>query len=153
FTAAGVLVALGVLTPPPLIMATFAARTESARSGQPKEPRRPKTRQRLEMPAGLRPSSRKPAGQFGWAVEPRIFDLLSSGGRRAALLMNGLVPASTKVSTQINVESRQYPQTVAFQNVMVDNPAQDVDGHTHSETSIAVSGTNIVEAFNDADFG
>jgi len=49
------------------------------------------------------------------------------------------------------MESRERPQQAApLQNIMVDNPGNDVDGHTHSETSIAVNGSTIIEAFNDA---
>src|SRR5215813_9574327 len=96
FRTAWILVALMVLTPPLLIMDTITARTDASRNGQTQEPRRPKTRQRLEMAEGSSLMPRRPAGQLGWALEPRIFEMLSSGGRRAALLMNGLVPSSAK---------------------------------------------------------
>jgi hypothetical protein len=146
----GVFVALGALTLPIVSAFALSARPQVSTAGSPSEARHPRKSPRFETAEGLRPSPARLTDKLGWLLEPRTFNMLSSGGQRAAMFANGLIPPSPSAAEPISVESRQSPQTVAFQNVMVDNPANDVDGHTHSETSIAVNGSTIVEGFNDA---
>ncbi|HKV40057.1 MAG TPA: sialidase family protein [Blastocatellia bacterium] len=88
-----------------------------------------------------------PAGEHAWLLEPGVFEHLSSSGKRVALYMNGLLRMP-----QPGVKGAPREQKVAvtpeaatpFQNVRVTND----DGLTHSETSIATTGQNIVETFN-----
>jgi hypothetical protein len=147
----GVWVVLAALTSSLLGASALTARSAQARQNAVLASRLSKTGQRFEAREGRRPTSRKLSDKLGWLLEPRTFNMLSSGGQRGALLANGLLPLSRRPPSTIGLESSQTPQqAVAFQNVLVDNPADDVDGHTHSETSIAVNGSTIVEAFNDA---
>jgi len=97
------------------------------------------------------------SNKFGWLLDPEVFDVLSSAGRNAALLMNGLLrpPESPAVLPRMEgpQAARQItPQQITpGQNIIVDDPSKDGSSHTHNETSIAVNGSNIIETFNDLD--
>jgi hypothetical protein len=85
-----------------------------------------------------------------WLLEPATFSKLSSAGKRAALMMNGLIHVPTSAEGT-GAREAVMPQAISpGDNIAVDNPTLDIDGHTHSETSIAVNGSNIVETFNAA---
>ncbi len=134
-----------------------------------------------------------------WLLAPDVFDRLSAGGERAALLANGrllsgLLPQSREEREREEIESIDpiYGEMDPFRhktpaeistvrririgsekgkdrprerlpvrrataalltsssNFRVNDPAIDEMGHTQSETSIAVNGSNIVISFNDA---
>src|SRR5215813_10218068 len=85
-----------------------------------------------------------------WLLKPEVFSQLSSAGQRAALIMNGRqVPDGGR--GQVNVPlSEVVPETNAGDNIRVNNPALDTTFHTHSETSLAVNGSNVIVSFNEA---
>ncbi len=91
------------------------------------------------------------AGGRAWMLKPETFDRLSAGGRRLARTLNGLVP-SRPISPQIPKMTARTPLAVPAprQNVRVNDPAMDQVGHTSSESSIAVRGSQIIVGFNDA---
>ena len=65
-------------------------------------------------------------------------------------MMNGLIHVPTSAEGT-GAREALMPQAISpGDNIAVDNPLIDIDGHTHSETSIAVNGSNIVETFNAA---
>src|SRR5215469_6704116 len=147
----GVIAALAVLNPP--ILSAFVALPRPAgRSRTFQSATSNSKNDRLRDALGrLRPTSRKLTDKLAWLLKPQTFERLSSGGRRAAMLANGLLEPPPPSRGPVSMESRERPQQAApLQNIMVDNPGNDVDGHTHSETSIAVNGSTIIEAFNDA---
>ncbi|MGH9823781.1 MAG: hypothetical protein ACREDR_11095, partial [Blastocatellia bacterium] len=98
-----------------------------------------------------------PSGQPGkraWLLEPRLFNLLSSAGRTAVMIDNGLLPAPTPHQQKDRRHLQVRPQSVApGQNIQVNDPRFDLTGHTQSETSIATNGSSIVETFNDTSSG
>src|SRR5258706_16410103 len=64
-----------------------------------------------------------------WLLRPEVFEKLSSGGRRAALVLNGLLPVSDAASTAVAEETSSAPTPLApaaFQNVRVNNPSLDM---------------------------
>lgn len=101
-----------------------------------------------------------------WLLQSEIFDRLSGAGKRAVLWKNGLLDLITKdgiakENRSINVNARTKgaisslnPLTssllAAGENIRVNDPAFDNLGHTHSESSIAVRGQNIIVSYNDA---
>src|SRR5215831_11785753 len=106
---------------------------------------------RGESPAGLARQSNTARPGKAWLLEPGTFERLSSAGQRAALRLNGLLHLPRAVPGAISQETVRRPEMISpGDNIRVDNPALDIDGHTHSETSITVNGSNIVETFNDA---
>src|SRR5215470_5936263 len=67
----------------------------------------------------VRPQDAKPGKQ--WLLEPRTFNMLSAGGKRAALFLNGLLPL-TRTSPEVNIQENVAPQqTAPGDNVRVDN--------------------------------
>jgi hypothetical protein len=90
-------------------------------------------------------------GPNAWLLEPSTFEQLSAGGRRAALILNGLLVAREQPKDLIQQAVTISPNAAPGENVRVNNPAMDTFGHTQSETSIAVNGSNIAISFNDAD--
>ncbi len=85
-------------------------------------------------------------------LRPEVFRRLSSAGQRVALRAAGLLPAPAGARPRRPPLARTArPLTPAVgQNVRVNDPSLDVDGHTNSETSIAARGSNIIVGFNDA---
>jgi hypothetical protein len=153
--ALGVSLGVGLLISPVLSAMAFSAPTQDRTahraigSFHSKLGRRPF---RGENIPGLAQQSaaRSPKPDKAWLLEPRTFSKLSSAGRRAALRMNGLLHATGTPRAGAAAESVVAQASSPGDNIAVDNPAIDIDGHTHSETSIAVNGTNIVEAYNTA---
>ncbi|HSE37084.1 MAG TPA: sialidase family protein [Blastocatellia bacterium] len=86
-----------------------------------------------------------------WLLQPEVFDALSTGGRRAALKLNGLIPSQQRVTTSVT-RAGFVPQAMPGDNIRVNDPSLDEFGATNSETSIAVNGRNIIVSFNDASF-
>jgi hypothetical protein len=86
-----------------------------------------------------------------WLLQPEVFDGLSTGGRRAALKLNGFLQNERGVRAT-GALSRFAPQATPGDNIRVNDPSLDEFGDTNSETSIAVNGQNIVVSFNDAAF-
>src|SRR5262249_39715629 len=86
-----------------------------------------------------------------WLLQPAVFDGLSAGGKRAALIMNGLLTRERGAVKQSDSYDFR-PQAAPEDNIRVNNPSLDEFGHTNSETSIAVNGPNVVVSFNDASF-
>jgi hypothetical protein len=85
-------------------------------------------------------------------LKPEAFRRLSSAGQRAVLRAAGLLPAPASARPPRPPLARTVrPLTpAAGQNVRVNDPSADVDGHTNSESSIAARGSNLVVGFNDA---
>ena len=91
-------------------------------------------------------------GDKSWLLEAEVFYRLSAGGRRAALIMNGLLQPETGRKRTAPLEAKPTPEATPGENVRVNNPALDEFGHTPSETRVAVKSPNIVVSFNDASF-
>lgn len=73
---------------------------------------------------------------------------LSSGGFRAILLITGRIPRIDYSSR--DGSGRQAPSAAIGPEIRVNNPAADLGNQTtQSETSIAVTGTNVVIGWND----
>jgi hypothetical protein len=85
-------------------------------------------------------------------LKPEVFRRLSSAGQRAVLRAAGLLPAPAGARpTRPPLARTVRPLTpAAGQNVRVNDPSVDVDGHTNSESSITARGSNVVVGFNDA---
>jgi hypothetical protein len=87
-----------------------------------------------------------------WLLEPGVFNQLSSAGQRAALRMNGRSVSSGKRRQSRVFLNDLFAQAIPGDNVRVNNPELDTDFHTHSETSVAVNGANLIVSFNEFDF-
>jgi len=86
-----------------------------------------------------------------WLLQPEVFDYLSAGGKRAALSLNGLARNGLAPRSPSR-QSSFVMQTTPGDNIRVNDPSMDESGSTNSETSVAVSGQNIIVSFNDASF-
>ena len=85
-------------------------------------------------------------------LKPEVFRRLSSAGQRAVLRAAGLLPAPAGARPPHPPLARTLPALTPApgQNVRVNDPSTDVDGHTNSETSIAARGSSVMVGFNDA---
>ncbi|MFI5121118.1 MAG: hypothetical protein ACHQM4_11925, partial [Thermoanaerobaculia bacterium] len=85
-------------------------------------------------------------------LKPEVFRRLSIAGQRAVLRAAGMLrtPAIARPPRAPLARTARPLTPAAGQNVRVNDPALDVDGHTNSESSIAARGTRIVVGFNDA---
>jgi hypothetical protein len=87
---------------------------------------------------------------YAWMLSPKVFNKLSSAGKKAALYRNGLLDTSTITKTNTRVASKIETQlNVLGSNVRVNDPTSDLVLRTQSETSIAVRGNNVIASFND----
>ncbi len=96
-----------------------------------------------------------------WLLDPRIFEHLSSAGKRAALMLNGRLTIKDEhhqvdINSSIAVDQFEDQSddpakqpSANSKNVRVNNPALDTASHTQSESAIAVNGKNIIVSFND----
>src|SRR5262249_23097037 len=88
-----------------------------------------------------------------WMLDPQVFNQLSSGGQRTALLMTGLLRIKGRQGQPgIQPEELRRPVANPGDNVRVNDPTLDTSFHTHSETSIANNGPNVVVSFNAFNF-
>jgi hypothetical protein len=85
-------------------------------------------------------------------LNPEVFRRLSSAGQRAVLRAAGLLVPPAAVRQPRAPEARPTrPLTPSVgQNVRVNDPSHDVDGHTNSESCIAALGGSVIVGFNDA---
>ncbi len=84
-------------------------------------------------------------------LKPEAFRRLSSAGQRAVLRAAGLLPApGARPSRPPLARTLRSSTPAPGQNVRVNDPSTDVDGHTNSETSIAARGSSVMVGFNDA---
>jgi hypothetical protein len=89
-------------------------------------------------------------GNRSWMLHPEVFDYLSSGGKRAALYVSGLMEApQERYAPQIPQRAIAPLATSPGYNLRVNNPSLDRFGVTQSETTVASTGNNIVVSFND----
>jgi hypothetical protein len=86
-----------------------------------------------------------------WLLEPGTFSQLSSAGQRVALRMNGLLHARRNQQAGSPFGDVRGEATPG-DNILVNNPTLDTNFHTHSETSVAVNGANLLVSFNEFDF-
>lgn len=96
--------------------------------------------------------SAKPEPEKAWLLEPGTFNRLSSAGQRAALLFNGRLHTRGTSRPLVAPKGEVSAEAAAGDNIRVNNPALDTTFHTHSETSIAVNGSNIIVSFNEFAF-
>ena len=91
------------------------------------------------------------AGNAG-KLRPEVFRRLSSAGQRAVLHAAGLLPppAARAVRAPLAGGVRRPLTPSPGQNVRVNDPTTDFNGHTQSESSIAAHGGNIIVGFQDA---
>lgn len=85
-----------------------------------------------------------------WLLRPEVFEVLNPAGQRGALLLNGRLQDLDRREGRGREDVSV--QAAPGENQRVNDPSQDVDGGTQSETSVAVNGANIIVSFNDADF-
>jgi hypothetical protein len=85
-----------------------------------------------------------------WLLRPEVFSQLSSAGQRAALLMNGRLKFEGGAGQPIPRRSEVVPESAIGDNIRVNNPVLDTGFHTHSETSVAVNGSNVIVSFNES---
>ncbi|MEW6733343.1 MAG: exo-alpha-sialidase [Acidobacteriota bacterium] len=85
--------------------------------------------------------------------QSEVFDQLSISGKRALLLINGLITLpSTPIESPILTDrptNRVSPLANPGDNIRVNDPRVDQGGVTQSESSIAINGNNIIVSFND----
>ena len=91
-------------------------------------------------------------GNLGPLLRPEVFRRLSSAGQRAVLRAAGLLakPVSARPQRAPNARTVRPLTPSAGQNVRVNDPSADVDGHTNSESWLAVKGGSVIVGFNDA---
>ncbi len=84
-------------------------------------------------------------------LKPEVFRRLSSAGQRAVLRAAGLLakPVSARPPRSPDARTVRPLTPSAGQNVRVNDPSADVDGHTNSESSVAVLGGSVIVGFND----
>ncbi len=92
----------------------------------------------------------KEANDKAWLLAPEVFDNLNPAAQRAALRSNNLLEKPQRSERDRDRRLEAEPHLSPGDNMRVNDPSQDEDGRTQSETSIAVSGNNLVIAFNDA---
>ena len=102
-----------------------------------------------EQGAGA-PSSGAANREHTWLLDPEVFGHLSSAGKRAVLRVNGLLEPAASRQPRLQKSPAVSAELAPGENVRVNNPALDEDGHTQSESSVAVNGANIAVSFNDA---
>ena len=86
-----------------------------------------------------------------WLLDPDTFKRLSSAGQRAALAVNGMLGVR-RHGGQFTALTSLFSEVASGDNIRVNNPALDTNFRTHSETSIAVNGNNIIISFNEFNF-
>jgi len=91
-------------------------------------------------------------GNLAPLLKPEIFRRLSSAGQRAVLRAAGLLarPVGVRPARAPNARTVRPLTPSAGQNVRVNDPSHDVDGHTNSESWLAVLGGSVIVGFNDA---
>jgi hypothetical protein len=86
-------------------------------------------------------------GERAWLLEPKIFNELSSAGKRGTLLLNNRLPIRRNSKYLSRMELLQ--QTGSDDNVRVNDPSIDKIERFQSESSIAINGQNVIVSFND----
>ncbi|MEW6733815.1 MAG: hypothetical protein AB1489_20975 [Acidobacteriota bacterium] len=82
-----------------------------------------------------------------WLLKPSVFNMLSSAGKRTALLLNDKLPTPSHRDQTVSPDI--MPLAGPDENIRLNNPALDRDGRTQNETSVAANGSNIIVSFND----
>jgi hypothetical protein len=85
-----------------------------------------------------------------WLLRQDSFEQLSSAGQRAVLLANRRL--ASRPTAPFVAAHQSSSQAISGANVRVNDLALDMNFHTHSETSIAVNGSNIIISFNEFNF-
>ena len=110
-------------------------------------------RNRFEPLAGKLSQPGLRRSHTSWPLFNGAFERLSGPGRRAVLVSSGIIKAPPKTIGPERHKGKVAPEQIsAGDNIRVNDPTMDTNGHTQSETSIAVNGRFIVETFNDSDF-
>lgn len=84
-----------------------------------------------------------------WMYSPQMFRRLSQSAQRY-LTRNSMPQMKALRSAMTGNDTAAMAMAASGENLRVNNPAQDKDDRTQSETSAAVFGRNIVVSFNDS---
>jgi hypothetical protein len=94
-------------------------------------------------------TTKKISNNHSWMIEQKTFNLLSSTGQQAALMLNGMLE-TPQTPRQADQPERQFAMAIApVYNFRVNVPSQDVFGQTQNQSTVAANGSNIVVSFND----